>query len=681
MKLEKKDLNLKDGVKKEWTIANGIGGFASSSIIGANTRRYHGLLVAPLLPPAQRHLLISKLDETLKIGERKINLFTNICENYVSDGFKYLESFEMKYYPKFVYNVEGIKITKSISMIYGRNIVCVTYEIENLKEDATLILAPIVNFRDFHGLNTNHNFSLKQKIDKSKVRVEIDGNASTPIYMYVADSNYIEHFDDTFFNMYYLKEDERGFYPEENLVVSGRFEVPLKKDEINKITFVGSLEENIEEIDGFKVLEDEEKRIKQIENVANLELNPEKMTKKYKDYNEFIQKLIIASESFVIYRPSFRLHSLIAGYPWFLDWGRDSMIAYEGVFLLTKRFDLAREILLTFTRDIKFGLVPNGYSGFDDRPLYNSVDSSLLLFEQVNKFLRYTGDYEFIKENIYDKLKSVILNYEKGIDLDNNNIYIDNDGLVVSGTPDTQNTWMDAKIDDFAVTPRNGKVVEINALWYNALRTLENLANKFDDESMAKMCRAKATVHKKVFNKEFYNEKKKSLYDVIGNDMVRPNQLFAFSTTYPVWDFKNENTKKIIETVEDKLLLKHGLRTLSKSEKEYIPVYEGDSYKRDMSYHQGVPWPWLLGLYFDTLKNLITNEKDKDEKQALQNKLNDFITTTYNTFRKEIDSPEGIGSISELYDARPPYKPGGTPTQAWSVAEVLRISYEYRDLL
>ena len=681
MKLEKKDLNLKDGVKKEWILTNGIGGFCSSSVIGANTRRYHGLLVAPLLPPAQRHLLISKLDETLKIGDNKYNLFTNICENYVSDGFKYLQSFEKEYVPEFIYEVQGVKITKNIIMVYGRNIVCVTYKIENVKEDMTFVLTPVINFRDFHGLNTNHTYSLKQKIDKSKVRVEVDGNAITPIYMYIADSEYIEHFDDTFTNMYYLKEDESGFYPEENISVPGRFEINLKKGETKQFTFIGSLEENIEEIDGFKVIEDEIKRLKEIQNQANLELNPETLTKKHKEYNNFMNELVLAGESFVIYRPSFRLHSMIAGYPWFLDWGRDSMIAYEGIFLIPKRFDLAREVLLTFTRDIKFGLVPNGYSGFDDRPLYNSVDSSLLLFEQVNKFLRYTNDYEFIKENIYEKLKAVIENYQKGIDLDNNNIYIDTDGLVVSGTPTTQNTWMDVKIGDFAVTPRNGKVVEINALWYNALKTLESLATRFEENELAKKLKDEAAAHKKIFNKLFYNEKKKSLYDVLGDDKVRPNQLFAFSTTYPVWDFKSENTMKIIETIDNKLLLKHGLRTLSKSEKEYVPVYEGDSYKRDMTYHQGVPWPWLLGLYFDALKNLIANEKNKKEKQALKEKLNNFIETTYNTFRKEMEREDGIGNISELYDAKPPYKPGGTPAQAWSISEVLRISCEYKDLL
>ena len=191
------------------------------------------------------------------------------------------------------------------------------------------------------------------------------------------------------------------------------------------------------------------------------------------------------------------------------------MNVFEGLIFITKRFDLAKEILLTFTRDIKFGLVPNGYSGFDNRPLYNSSDASLLLFEQVNKYLQYTKDYDFIKNNIYEKLKDIVENYEKGIDLDNNNIFIDEDGLLSSGTENTQNTWMDVKIGNFAVTPRNGKVVELNALWYNALRTLENLANKFEGKEISDIYKKKASSHQKEFKKQFFNKKKKSLYDVI----------------------------------------------------------------------------------------------------------------------------------------------------------------------
>ena len=257
MKLGKKQLDLKDAIRKEWIISNGIGGFTSSTVIGANTRRYHGLLVAPLLPPARRHLLISKLDESIYIGNEKFDLYTNICKNYVAHGYKYLEHFEKEYLPKFTYKVKDVTISKEISMVYKRNTVVVVYKIKTNKEDVKLVLAPIVSFRDFHAMNTGHNYNISQKIDGRKVRLEIDGNSHTPIYTYLTDGEYIEHKNDTFENIYYLKEDERGFMPEENLAVSGRYEVYIPAETTKTITFVGSLEDNVEIIDGEKVIQKE----------------------------------------------------------------------------------------------------------------------------------------------------------------------------------------------------------------------------------------------------------------------------------------------------------------------------------------------------------------------------------------------------------------------------------------
>lgn len=673
MKLSKCELELNDAIKKEWVIANGLGGMCSSSVLGANTRKYHGLLVAPLSPPARRHVLISKLDENITIGENSYNLYTNICKDYISDGYKYLEEFNKKYLPEFKFKVEDVEITKKITMVYGRNTVVVVYKIKNTNKPSKLTLAPIVNFRDFHGMSTNHNFELSQVIDKSKVRVEVDGNAATPIYMYVAGANYIEHYNDIFRNMYYIKEEERGFYPEENLAVAGRFEIYIEPNEEKTITFVGSLEENIEPIDGEKVIENEEKRLQNIIENTKLLKNNSNLKKEELLKNEVIKDLIIATDSFIIYRPSFGTHSLLAGFPWFLDWGRDTLLAYEGIFLITKRYDLAKEILLTFTRDIKFGLVPNGYSGFDNRPLYNSVDASLLLFEQVNKYIKYTNDYEFIKENIFEHLTDIITNYSKGIDLSDNNIYVAEDNLLVSGTENTQNTWMDAKVGDFAVTPRNGKAVEINALWYNALKTLEDLAEHFGEKQIAESCSIAAKKHKTVFNKMFYNEKKKCLYDVLGDDKIRPNQLFALSLTYPVMTLSNEKARNVLFTCKEKLLTRYGLKTLSKESKEYIAIYEGDGFKRDMSYHQGITWVWLLGLYYDSLNNLIKSTKEVKIKAELQEECDKFKQNVYNTFKKELYKEDCIGSISELYNSKAPYKPGGTYSQAWSVSEVLRI--------
>ncbi len=673
MKLSNKQIDLKDCLQKEWVITNGIGGFCSTTVLGANTRRYHGLLVASLLPPAQRHVILSKVDESIQIGDQKYNLYTNMCENYVSDGYKYLYSFEKEILPEYTFKINDVKIVKKISMIYGRNTVVIQYKIQNGKEPATLTLAPIVNFRDFHTMSTNHTFDIKQNIDKTKVRLEIDGNARTPVYLHTSEGNYIEHINDTFFNMYYLKEDERGFYPKENLAVPGRYEIYIEPKAKKEITFVASLEDNTEQIDASKVFKDEEERINKIIEDTKLLKEKSKLSKDEKEYNDFIKDMIIALDSFIIYRPNFRTHSVIAGFPWFLDWGRDTLIAYEGLFLLTKRFELAKEILLTFTRDIKYGLVPNGYSGFDNRPLYNSADASLLLFEQVNKYLQYTKDYDFIKENIYEKLKDIIENYSQGIDLDNNNIYIAEDGLLNSGTESTQNTWMDAKIGNFAVTPRNGKVVELNALWYNALKTIEHLANKFDEKDVSENCKKVAAEHKKVFKEKFYNKQKKCLQDVLGDPKIRPNQLFALSTTYPVIKPSSEIGKNILITAKDKLLTKYGLRTLAKEEDGYIGVYEGDGFKRDMSYHQGVSWVWLLGLYADAFRNVIDDEKDRLEKEKLLIDYEQFIDTIYNTFKKEMNQNEGIGTISELYNSKPPYKPGGTFSQAWSVSEILKI--------
>ena len=673
MKISKKQIDLKECLGKEWIITNGTGGFASSSVLGANTRRYHGLLVAPLMPPARRHLIISKLDESIVVNGEEYNLFTNVCKNFISDGYKYLETFEKEYLPTFTYKVNDIKIVKTITMVYGENTVLVQYKIKNGKTEAKLKLAPIVNFRDFHHMNTNHEYSLNQQVLDGKVRLEIDGNKEFPVYISVNDSNYIKHTNDTFWNMFYLKEEERGFYPEENLLVPGRFEVELKPRETKEITFVASLNENIENINSNSVIENEIERLKKIVEDAGYQKVKSKLTKQEKEYNEFIKDLIVSADSFVINRPDFGTHSVIAGYPWFLDWGRDTLIAFEGLFLLTKRFDLAKEILLTFTRDLKCGLVPNGYSEADNKPLYNSADASLLLFEQVNKFLQYTKDYDFIKENIYENLKDIIENYSQGIDLENNNIYIAEDMLLSSGTETTQNTWMDAKIGNFAVTPRNGKVVELNSLWYNALKTLENLANKFEDKNVENRCRKAANKHQKAFEEQFYNKKKKSLYDVIGDDKIRPNQLFSISCTYPVIKPSSEIGKTIFKTVTTKLLTKYGLRTLAKGETGYIPYYEGDPVKRDMSYHQGIVWVWPIGLYHDAFKNIIDDEKDRLEKEKLKIEYEKFIKNVYSSFKTEINGEEGIGSISEVYSSQTPFKPGGTFAQAWSVSEVLKI--------
>ena len=674
MKVTKENLNLEEGLKKEWIITNGLGGYASSTILGINTRKYHGLLIAPITPPARRYLILSKVDESIKIGEKEYPFFSNIGKTYISKGFEYQTSFEKEILPKFTYEIEDVKIEKTICMEYGKNTVGIYYKIKNREKDAKLTLAPIVNFRDFHSMNTNHNFNIRQIANNKKVRIVIDDFIQTPIYIHASEGKYIEHNNDTFFNMFYLEEEKRGFYPEENHTVPGRYEINIKAGEEKEISFVCSFEENIEEINVKNLIEKEEKRIEKM--IKDTKIIENEKDKNNKEKIELLRSLIIATDSFIVYRPSFRLHTIIAGYHWFLDWGRDTLISFEGLLLKQKRYDIAKEVLKTMVRDIKYGLVPNGYSGFDNRPLYNSVDASLLLFEQVQKYLEYTKDEQFIREEIYPKLVEIIENYIEGIDVDNNNIYLDSDYLLVSGTETTQNTWMDAKIGDYAVTPRNGKAVEINSMWYNSLMIMADLTNKMGKKSDVKTYKKLAENCKIAFNNRFYNARRKSLYDVLGDSKIRPNQLFAFSLTYPIIDPTSEVAENVINTVEKKLLNPYGLKTLAKGEENYVDIYQGDGKRRDLSYHQGITWTWLLGIYYNTLKNKLKYSKTKKQKQETEEKIKKFREDTIKTFAKEINERGAIGSIAEIYDSKKPYEPKGAVSQGWSVAEILRIGVE-----
>ncbi len=677
MKITKEKLNLEEGLNKEWLLTNGIGGFSSSTAIGANTRKYHGLLIAPLTPPARRFLVLSKLDESIEIRNKKYDLYTNICKSYISKGYEYQEEFRRDYVPIFKYKVGKVEITKMVCMEYGHNTVGVYYKIKNEGTKAKLTLAPVVNFRDFHQANTDHYFDIKQTVNKNKVKLIIDGNSTTPVYMHLSEGEYHQHDNDTFFNMFYVEEEKRGFCPEENHAVPGVYEIEIPAKEEKEIYFVCSLEENIEQKSVRKFINNEIIRLGEMFNESLLIDNrKQNKTKKEQERDDLVRTFLMSADSFVVYRPAFSLHTLLAGYPWFLDWGRDTLIAFEGIILIPKKFEIAKEILLTMIRDVKFGLIPNGYSGYDNRPLYNSVDASLLLFEQVQKYLKYTGDYEFVKEKLYPVMQEIIENYCNGIDVDDNNIYLDTDGLIVSGTEETQNTWMDAKYDGIAITPRNGKVVEVNSLWYNANQIMAELSKRFKHPILSKKYKELAQNCKRTFEEKFYNEKKKCLYDVIGDGKIRPNQLFALSLSYPVLKPNSTIANQLLQTVEKKLLNSYGLQTLAKDEENYVEVYEGDPKQRDTSYHQGITWPWLLGLYYDSLKNTLQEAKTSDDKKKWEEKLQKFIQKTTKTFQKELFDRGCIGGIAELYDSCKPYLPKGTINQAWSVAEVFRIILE-----
>ena len=483
--------------------------------------------------------------------------------------------------------------------------------------------------------------------------------------------------------MFYQKEALRGFDAEENHAVPGTFEVEIKPNEDKEIVFFCSLDgengnslEELQRLSGTKIIENEKKRINEQVKTSGL-IDFKKLPKEHEErqsYIDLVNEYMVASDNFIVYRPSMKLHTVIAGYPWFLDWGRDTLIAFEGLLLISKKYKIAEEVLLTFAKNVKQGIVPNGFDEYDGHALYNSADASLLLFEQVEKYLEYTGNYDFVKENLYGTMIKIIDNYINGTNLDSNNIRFDDKTyLISSGTMDTQNTWMDAKVGGKPVTPRDGKAVEINAMWYNALRIMQNLSKHYmkmiryyEYGMLAKNCQ-------KSFVKRFYNPYKKCLYDVLGDDKIRPNQIFALSLTYPVLDCDKDMAKEVFVTVTQKLLNRYGLQTLASGEPGFSAIYEGSPEERDSKYHQGITWPWLLGQYYNALKNLIKAEKNEESKQKLTNTLTQFRINTANTFTYELTKGNTVGSICEIYDSTDPATGKGAFAQAWSVSEVFRI--------
>lgn len=667
MKFAKEELNLEKGLENEWIITNGIGGFASSTIIGANTRKYHGLLVASINPPAKRTLILSKVDESLEINDEKYDIYTNLGKNFIKHGYKYQTGFSKEYMPAFKYEVNETEITKIICMEHLKNTVSILYKIKNGKNRIKLTLTPLMNYRNVHCDNKNHIFKLEQN-EKGKIHtIKIDDGM--PIYLKVSEGNYIEHNNDIFYNMFYPEEEKRGFESEENHIIPGRFEITINPFEEKEISIICSLEKNIDELDARTIITNE--IIRQNQEILRSELINKEENVEEKSKNQLIQQFLIAVDNFIVKIPENDTYSVIAGYPWFVDWMRDTLISFEGLFLITKKYDIAKYILKNCIQDMKCGLVPNSYGEEDHKPLYNSVDASLLLFEQVKKYLNYTSDYEFIMKEIYPKLEEIIENYTNGIDLDDNNIYVDSDGLVVSGTELTQNTWMDAKYNGIPATPRNGKVVEINAMWYNALKIMAELAVQNKQKKESTRYERMALKCKNSFQEKFYNKRRKCLYDVLGDSKIRPNQLFAMSLTYPVLEINSEEARNVFEVVTKKLLNNYGLKTLAKGEENYIEIYEGNGFKRDFSYHQGITWTWLLGLYYNSLKRLATDSKTG--KKQYNERLEEFVQNVTETFSKEINERGCIGSIAEIYDSKRPYDPKGAIAQAWSVAEVFRI--------
>jgi predicted glycogen debranching enzyme len=639
------ELNPERGASKEWLLTNGLGGFASSTIIGLNRRRYHGLLIAALNPPVDRRLLVAKLDEDFYIDGERFVLSTNQVRNgYAQQGYRYLLRFRRYPFPEYTYQIKDVFLVKTIFMLYGENTTVVHYLIINgYGRDLKIFIFPLVNCRDYHGTTYENSLPFQQnKLDDRQVRIDPFPGAP-PIYL-GSDRAEFNVEPSWYRGMYYFVEDIRGLPAYEDHFIPGYFCWDVQDS--GEFTLVLSTKA-VPEIDYQGWRDRQQRRQEELLRLAG-----------YRDF--FARTLCLAADDFIVWRKSTGKKTVIAGYPWFSDWGRDAMIALPGLALCTKRFQDAREILATFAAYVKDGLLPNMFPDAGEEPIYNSVDASLWYFYAVQKYLAYTGDYRFVREELFPVLRSIIDNYRRGTRFQ---IAMDGDGLIAAGSPGIQLTWMDARVGDWVVTPRHGKPVEVNALWYNALMLMSELSKLWGlrDEygSLAVQVR-------RSFLAAFWNEEKQCLYDVVGEEpdpSVRPNQIIAVSLPHSV--LPKDKAKAVVRKVFEELYIGTGLRSLSSLEPGFQGRYQGDQCSRDAAYHQGTAWSWLLGHFITAYRKVFDySQESLVVARLLLAPLKDHLCE------------QGLGTISEIFDASYPFTPRGCFAQAWGVAEALRCFVE-----
>jgi len=647
----------------EWLETNGLGGYSSGSVIGINTRKYHGLFVAAQHPPVGRVIMVNKLEEELVANNSSYEFSSNQYPGVIAPkGFEYLASFEKLIFPRWTFQFpDGSRLLKEVSAINGKNLVIVSYELELANEPVKLKIRPQTSFRDHHTERTNQdNFQEEAFVFENNV---LKGHpvANLPALFVKGirsreneKSNKTEkqeaafvHEKMWFHNVEYLRELDRGHTYREELFSPGYFEIELEEGDAFHLVF--SIDEEDINDDAVKQL------VKEFNRRVDL-------FDGFKNQDAYFQQLVLASDQFIVKRGK-NLKTIIAGYPWFSDWGRDTMISLPGLCLTTKRFKDAEKILKAFAAVIDKGMIPNRFPDENEEPEYNTVDATLWYFVALHQYAEATGDKELIQKTLWKKLVSIISWHEKGTRYQ---IKEQEDGLLFAGENGVQLTWMDAKINDWVVTPRIGKPVEIQALWYNALEIMALYASNSEEQ---KYYSNKAAKTKKSFEKIFWYKEGEYLYDNIEHDFddssLRPNQLLAISLPFELIEAKSKKAKQVLENIEKYLLTDIGLRSLSPSDDAYKGIYEGDQLNRDGSYHQGTGWTWLLGMYVDA-KIKIEGKKGRVAVEKLFEKTLLHLDTA------------GVGSVSEIFDGNAPFTPRGCFAQAWGVAEWLRV---YADFL
>ncbi|MGH8070478.1 MAG: amylo-alpha-1,6-glucosidase [Candidatus Entotheonellia bacterium] len=639
------DLNA--ACRREWLETNGIGGFASSTIIGLHTRRYHGLLTAATNPPVGRLLLLSKLEETLVVDGQRFELSANQYPGVLHpQGYQYLTRFRLDPFPILTYEVGGIEIEKAVFMIHGENSTVVVYTVkEPSKGSVMLEVRPLTAFRDYHS-TTHENASLDATLHSEPGEIAVTPYPGLPTLHLAHDADVLVPERDWYRSFEYAVERERGLDWVEDLFHPCTLQFDLSRR--SQVAVIASTERrDIQRAAAYRQAEIDRRAALQTLAPAD---------------RPFVRTLVAAADQFIVARGD--QQTVIAGYHWFSDWGRDTMIALPGLTLMTGRADVARSILLEFSRHVDRGMLPNRFPDAGEQPEYNTVDATLWFFEAVRALVHGVGDQAFVQERLYPVLNDIIAWHLRGTRY---SIHVDDDGLLAAGEEGVQLTWMDAKVGDRVVTQRRGKPVEVQALWYNALCFMAELARMFGDQARQKQYDEMAAQVESSFNRLFWNDPAGCLYDVVDGDQrdgtIRPNQIFAVSLPYAM--LSPDRARRVVDVVERELLTPFGLRSLSPNDPHYRGRCDGDPSSRDGAYHQGTVWAWLMGPFITAYVK--THGGSAAAREQASTWVKAFCTHL---------NDAGLGQVSEIFDGDAPHQPRGCIAQAWSVAEVLRATVE-----
>ena len=653
----------KEGIKREWAVTNGIGGYAGSSMIGAHSRTHQGYLIASLHAPIERYLVFSKINETATVGTSTVSFETSQhCasgKTVYTEGQKFLTSFIYDGSVHYTYETDNFSFEKHITLKRNANVCAVSYELTAGDNDCTFTLTPLFNYREHSESSTPDTLRFDTFTEDRTFYLVPEKNKDIAIRFQTSEGTFSER--ETVYDIDMQLQIEVDLETDgldcHYCPVDLSIAVPANTTKkVSILCSIGDVNERPAPVSGteaFSILEE------------NARCHAE-LFEKAGYHDSFANQLVLASDQFLTYRESTKMMTVLAGLPWFTDWGRDTMIAFTGLTLCTKRFKEAEEILLTFARYIRHGIVPNMFPDDNMPPLYNTVDASLWYFYAVYQYLHYNPAAEaeaFVKEQIFPHLKEIISAYEKGTDF---SIYMEDDGLIHAGSGLDQITWMDVRVGDWVATPRHGKPVEINALWYNALRIMESLCEKFDEDASAYRTRAEQV--KESFNAKFWDSANQCLFDVVDgdepDDHIRPNQVYAVSLPFSL--LPEEQEKAVVALVEKELFVGCGLRSLAPDHPDYHGIYCGALAKRDAAYHQGTAWGFLLGGFFSAYMKV-----NHHSSSAAANAVR-----MLEPVRKHLTDSGCIGSISEIFDGDTPHNPRGCYAQAWSVGEVLRCYCE-----